>query len=327
MTRTSDSLKTTLVAVLAAGAFATSALAQPFPDPQASAPKALGQTTIVADFAVGNFLENLVVDGKAVIATDYVAKTLFRIDPATGNREAIARFERSIAGVAAYREGWIVTAPGETGPSVLFRVSRSGAVREALTLPAGVFSNGITPFGRDKFLIADSAGGGIWLANLRTGEVTNWVTDVRLTPAGPSSPFIPAANGVRVRNGYVYVSSMHRQMLLRARINRDGSAGPLETVAENVFLDDFAVARDGTVFGTTHIFDSVIRISPDGQVSTVADHSGGLRGPTSIVFGPRRHGVQSLYVTNNGQLYIQPPTGPESGRLVRVDLPAAQAVR
>jgi sugar lactone lactonase YvrE len=320
------SFRTALLGAIALAAAAT-ASAAPFPDPQANAPRALGQSEIVADFAVGNFLENLVVTASGdVIVTDFVAKTLWRIDPETGARTAFATFDRNIAGVVAYRGGYLVTSPSETG-SVVYFVSRAGAVSEFVALPAGVYSNGIAAFGGNRFLIADSAGGGVWLLNAGTRETTNWVRDERLTPAGASSPFIPAANGVRRQGGYVYVSSMHRQLLLRSRINRDGSAGPLETIAENVFLDDFAVGSDGVVFATTHVFDSVLRITPDGQVTTVADHSNGLRGPTSISFGPRRGGVQSFYVTNNGQLYIQPATGPETGRLVRIDLPTDLARR
>jgi sugar lactone lactonase YvrE len=300
---------------------ATSVQAAPFPDPQAAAPQSLAATQMVREYPIGTFLENLVVEGNFVIATDFVGKTLNRIDRRTGATKVIATLPNHAPGVAARRGGgYVLSGSTGDGKPVVFGVTAAGAVSILAELPQGAFPNGISNFDQDRYLVADSARGAIYLVNVRTGSVTTWVQDAILTSDGVVKPFIPGANGVRRHGNFVYISSMQRELLLRVPVQADGSAGAIQTVARNVFLDDFAVARDGTVYGTTHVFDSVIRIDTNGRVTTIANHDQGLRGPTSAFFGPEGNGNQVLYVTNNGQLYVQPETGPETGRLVRIDL-------
>lgn len=316
-------MKTFVKAIATASllALAGAATATPFPDPQAAAPQEIAAAQTVAEYPVGTFLENLIVEGDYVIATDYVAKALYRIDRRTGERTTIASLPNHAPGVAARRGGgYVVSGSTAEGQPVVFGVTRDGQVSVLANLPEGAFPNGISVFDRDRYVVADSARGAIYLVDIRNGAVSTWFQDAILTSDGVVQPFIPGANGVRRHGNYLYVSSMQRSLLLRLPINRDGSAGALETVASNVFLDDFAIARDGTVYGTTHIFDSVIRIRPDGGVTTVATAAQGLLGPTSAYFGPEGNGNQVLYVTNNGQLYVQPEGGPGTGRVVRIDL-------
>jgi sugar lactone lactonase YvrE len=319
---------TSLIAAVSLAALASSASATPFPNPQANAPQAIATTQVVAEYPVGTFLENLIVEGDYVIATDFVAKALYRINRRTGERTTIATLPNHAPGVAARPGGgYVLSGSTASGQPVVFGVTAAGAVSVLAQLPQGAFPNGITRFDGDRYVVADSARGAIYLVDAASGAVSTWFQDPILTSDGVVQPFIPGANGVRRHGNYIYVSSMQRQLLLRLPINRDGSAGAVETVARNVFLDDFAVARDGTVYGTTHVFDSVIRIRPSGDVTTIATHDQGLLGPTSAYFGPEGNGNQVLYVTNNGQLYVQPEGGPGTGRIVRIDLRRAHSAR
>jgi hypothetical protein len=318
----------TLIAAVSLFAVSGAALATPFPDPQAAAPEAIAQSRVVAEYPVGTFLENLIVEGNYVIATDFVAKALYRIDRRTGERTTIATLPNHAPGVAARPGGgYVLSGSTAEGQPVVFGVTREGTVSVLAQLPQGAFPNGISRFDGDRYLVADSARGAIYLVNTANGAVSTWFQDPILTSDGVVQPFIPGANGVRRHGNFIYVSSMQRQLLLRLPINRDGSAGAVQTVARNVFLDDFAIARDGTVYGTTHIFDSVIRIRPNGEVTTIATHDQGLLGPTSAYFGPEGNGNQVLYVTNNGQLYVQPAGGPGTGRVVRIDLRQRQTAQ
>jgi sugar lactone lactonase YvrE len=311
----------TFVAAVSLIAIAGPASATPFDDPQANGPQDIAATTIVSEYPVGTFLENLIVEGDTIVATDYVAKALYRINRTTGERTTIAQLPNHAPGVAARpKGGYVLTGATVEGKPVVFGVTKAGAVSVLAQLPEGAFPNGISRFDGDRYIVADSARGAIYLVDAAKGTVSTWFQDPILTSDGVVKPFIPGANGVRRHGKFVYVSSMQRELLLRVAINRNGSAGAVETVANSVFLDDFAVARDGTVYGTTHIFDSVVRIRPNGEVTTIATHDQGLLGPTSAYFGPEGNGNQVLYVTNNGQLYVQPAGGPGTGRIVRIDL-------
>lgn len=318
----------TLFAAVSLAAMAGTASATPFPDPQADAPKAIAATQVVAEYPVGTFLENLIIEGDYVIATDYVAKALYRIDRRTGERTVIATLPNHAPGVAARQGGgYILSGMSAESQPVVYGVNATGAVAVIARLPQGAFPNGITRFDGDRYLIADSARGAIYMVDAASGSVSTWYQDAALTSDGVVKPFIPGANGVRRQGEYIYVSSMQKELLLRIRVDRDGGAGAVKAIARDVFLDDFAVARDGTVYGTTHIFDSVIRIRPDGEVTTIATHDQGLLGPTSAAFGPEGDSNQVLYVTNNGQLYVQPDGGPGTGRIVRIDLGRTQDAR
>jgi sugar lactone lactonase YvrE len=309
-----------LIAATSLWALAASAQSAPFPDPQASAPREIAASSVIAEYPVGTFLENLVVEGDHVIATDYVAKALYRINKTTGDRTTIASLPNHAPGVASYRGGYLLSGSTAEGQPAVLQVDSKGQVRKLVDLPKGGFINGIAPFAGDRFLVADSGAGAIYLVDVALKTVATWLQDPILTSDGKFQPFIPGANGVRRKGDYVYIASMQKSLLLRVRISKDGAAGKIQTVANNVFIDDFAVAKDGTVYATTHIFDSVLRIRPNGRVTIIATREQGLLGPTSAYFGPEGNGNQVLYVTNNGQLYIQPEGGPGTGRLVRIDL-------
>jgi sugar lactone lactonase YvrE len=322
MTRTALSrsiLALPLAALIFAAPFARS---QPILDPQAAAPREIAPSKIVAEYPIGTFLENLLVEPSRILATDYVGKQLFAIDLKTGKSAVFATFPGHIGGIVARGNSYIVTGWTAEGRGVLYAVTQSGRPEVALMLPEGAFPNGIAKLDANRYLVTDSAQGVVYLADFRTSKPSHmvWLSHPTLTTDTKAKPLIPGANGIHRHGDYVYIAAMHQKTLLRAAVKSGGSAGPVETVAKNVFLDDFAVAGDGTVYGTTHVFDSVLRISPSGAVTVVADRTSGLRGPTAAAFGPATPKGHALYVTNNGQLYIQPPGGPETGRLVRIDL-------
>lgn len=325
MTHFASSLRSLLLGAVAATAL-SAAQAAPFADPRADAPRALGKATVVASFDVGNFLENLVVEGNEAIVTDYVAKTLFRVNLDTGARSTIAKFEGHIGALVSIGSGyWLVPGWTADGRAVVQTVDDRGRIAIVAHLPEGAFPNGATRLDNGTFLIGDSARGEIYRFDLKSAKVSTWLRHEVLAPVSVTTPMIPGVNGIRRHGGFVYAANMQRKTLSRIHIARDGSAGAIEPVADRVFIDDFAVGDDGTVYAATHLFDSVIKIEPGGAVTTVADHGSGLRGPTAVAFGPRRGRSLSLIVTNNGQLYIPPPSGPENGRLIRIDLQEKQA--
>lgn len=313
-------LRSTLLAAIAVLVTATAAHAAPFPDPQANAPVKLAAAKVVGEYPVGTFLENLVVEGNDIIATDLASNALYRINKTTGARRTIAQLPSPAAGIAPYNGGYVVTGASGDGQPAVLGVTRAGVVTKIVDLPRGGFLNGISPFDRNRFLVADSGAGAIYLVDVAKKSATVWFQDPILTSDGVFKPFIPGVNGVRRRGSYVYASSMQQQLLLRFPVNPDGTAGKFETIARNVALDDFAVTRDGTVYATTHIFDSVLKITPNGAITTVATHDQGLLGPTSTYFGTERGGEAVLYVTNNGQMYIPPAEGPGTARIVRIQL-------
>ena len=64
---------------------------------------------------------------------------------------------------------------------------------------------------------------------------------------------------------------------------------------------------DGNLYGATHVYNSVVRITPQRVVTVIADVSQGLAGSTAAAFGRNAEDRTVLYVTTNGGMSAPPP--------------------
>jgi sugar lactone lactonase YvrE len=85
-------------------------------------------------------------------------------------------------------------------------------------------------------------------------------------------------------------------------------------------IDDFAVDTEGNLYGATHVYNSVVRITPDRKITVIAGLEEGMAGSTATAFGKSSVGRNSLYVTTNGGMSSPPPGGIQPGRVVRIDV-------
>jgi hypothetical protein len=228
--------------------------------------------------------ENLTqtADGSIYI-TGLDDKVLYKVT--NGRLETFARFpdHAAIVGVAATGNDLVVTAftkpyrrpapPGaappaggtppaggppdfsDVGPEVLV-LDRTGKVTAAIPGEKGQAFNGIAAAGKGIYLIADTGASMLWRFNAATKQLEPWLRDV------------PRANGVKVHNGWAYVSTAAG--IQRAQIGADGRPGPLTMFAKDTRADDFAIAKDGTLYIPSSM--SVIKVSPNGQVSPFLDN-------------------------------------------------------
>lgn len=79
-----------------------------------------------------------------------------------------------------------------------------------------------------------------------------------------------------------------------------GEFGRPTVIAEGVPGDDFAVGIDGTLFVTTHPYDTVVSIAPDGGRGIVADERQHVVGATDAAFGRGPTDQATLYVATDG---------------------------
>ena len=65
-----------------------------------------------------------------------------------------------------------------------------------------------------------------------------------------------------------------------------------------MLLDDFTLDKAGNIYGATHIFDSVVKITPAGETTIIAQSDQGVAGSTSVNW---QHGSDViLLVSTNG---------------------------
>jgi sugar lactone lactonase YvrE len=275
----------------------------------------------VAELPPNTFLENLVVDAQGIAyVTSHVDGVVYRFRN-DGRLEVFARVPGKIAGIALQPpRGLLVAGADARGIATVFAVSSDGSVSVAGALPDAVFLNGMARLKDDAYLIADSYKGAIWRFDARSGRSTEWLAHPLLTRADTANP-TPAVNGLKVSGGKVWLSNTARQTLLSVDVDAQGRAGEPRVVRERINIDDFVVERDGTLYGTTHVYNSLVRIAPDGALSTVALAEQGMTGSTAVAFGRAPGERRKLYVTTNGGMFMPPPEGVQPARLVRVDLP------
>jgi sugar lactone lactonase YvrE len=191
-----------------------------------------------------------------------------------------------------------------------------GHARRLSALPEGAFANGIALDGHGHIIVADSFMGVLWQIPVKGGDAKTWLRSDLLLPRPLVGQF-PGANGLQRVADSVVVAVSDRSLLLQIPIEFDGSAGTPDILATTVPTDDFAVAPDGTLYLTTHPFNSVVRLSKNGQLSVVAGGMQHIFGPTSAAVGPDG----ALYVATDGGLYRPSPGVKPRARLVRLSPP------
>jgi hypothetical protein len=105
--------------------------------------------------------------------------------------------------------------------------------------PEVTFMNGcaVHPDGRE-LLVCESRSSRILSIDLQQPDKWSvWLEDDLI---GPGASRYPAANGIKVRGGFAYITVSARYLIVRAPIRADGSAGSVETVWRDLIGDDFA---------------------------------------------------------------------------------------
>ncbi len=286
-------------------------------------PEAIVPAKTVAEFPINTFLENIVIAQNGdIFLTSYEEGKVYHVTP-TGIVHEHAETGGNAAGIVCDRQGNLLVA-GSTSDKIpaIFCIDPTGKVERLMTLPDAIFLNGMTYLGADRYLIADSYKGAIWEIDSAQGTARIWLQHERLARSNAQHPF-PAANGLKIFEHVLYVSNTQRQQLIRIPLVGDGRPGSPEVVLTQVNLDDFALDVQGNLYGTTHVYNSVVRITPDSQLTVIAKAEQGVIGSTALAFGRTSTDNTAVYVTTNGGMSLPPATGVEPARVVRLEVGVA----
>jgi len=288
-----------MAALLAASASAP-ATARPVAQPTAP------RIETLASYPHGAFLENLTVDPDGTIVfTSYFAKALMVLRPGDAAR-VLVELPVHPVGVLQTKDGLIVTAhavPFTNAPAFLSSnqiliLGTDGTTQRTIKVPDARFLNGLVAVSTDKVLIADSVAGLIWALTPSTGALRPWLRDESLAADPAVSAFRPAANGLKINRGKLYVSNSSRGAIYRVALTSGGepSGAPTRFVAPGP-IDDFAFAGDGTIYAATH-GSKLLRITPDARVTEAMPD--GCDSCTSVaVTGPVKRPKLVVLTTGN----------------------------
>ena len=208
-----------------------------------------------------------------------------------------------VAGIALDHQGNVYVGVNSCSAAHLgiWKVTPDGQQSLLANLPEDLSGmaqpNGIA-YHRGWLYVADSFLGLVWRVHAdgqSPAEV--WSDDELLAHPSDPPPGIPGPNGLQIFDNEVYVSVSSRTHVVAIPINVDGSAGPAR-VHVALGFDDFAFDVKGNLYGTTNfVFNTVVRVKPDGKTKTLLTIDDGLDGPSAAAFGVGDD-EKTLYITN-----------------------------
>lgn len=207
--------------------------------------------------------------------------------------------EGATAGVIAVAaDGTLYMTSNGQQPGI-WRVTPAGRATKLVTLPTGAWPNGLD-FGPDGQLYTpDSSLAQVWRINPATGKAIVVLHDPRLA-ARRFIALAPGANGLRFAGHDMIVTVSDSTEVLKYRLADDGRFGAATRIASGIPGDGFAIGRDGSLFVTTHPYNSLVRIAPDGRRTIIADARQHVIGATDATFGTGPDDRDTLYVATDG---------------------------
>jgi hypothetical protein len=176
---------------------------------------------------------------------------------------------------------YVLYSTGEAALTGIWQLNPGSSTPKLIVpLPATSLGNGLALDAKTKTLYVADSTGTIWSAPEGGGTATVWASGPQFQPV-----HFLGANGLKIHNGSVWVSSTDGQDILQIPIESDGSAGPITTAVGGVpTIDDFNfVGKGNEIIAALDKDNEVVLVRPGGAPSTVLDASDGLEGPTSVV--------------------------------------------
>lgn len=206
-----------------------------------------------------------------------------------------------------------LTSHGET--SYIWHIDSAGNASKLATLPPGAWPNGLD-MGPDGMLYSpDSNLGLIWRIDPKTGTFSAAVRDKSLL-ARTFVSLAPGANGLHFKGQDMIVTVSDRTTVLKYTLNQQGKFGSAALVATGIPGDDFAIGKDGSLFVTTHPYNTLVRVSPGGERTIIGKEAQHIIGATDAAFGKTATDSNTLYVVTDGGAFTGGPN--TRGELVAV---------
>lgn len=275
-------------------------------------------SNIIKKFNRFDFLESVVsaADG-TLYATQLFQGIIYKIED--GKHSELIDIDGKVVGLTMMdKDNLIVTGADDQDRAIVLQVNvDTGETTTITTIPEAMLLNGVTKLDDHFLLIADSFKGVIWKVDVRDGAASIWLEHELL-----SSPSLenksPGANGIKIYKDAAYISNTGKMMLVKVPFAENNSAGTPEVVQENVFIDDFTMDNEGNFFAATHIYDSVVKITPEGKVTIIAQIDQGVSGCTCVTLQDSTS--KTLLVSTNGGILKPEPCNVVPAKIVQLKL-------
>lgn len=215
------------------------------------------------------------------------------------------------------------------------------STRQVATMPnttMGADGLAALPGYSDTVLVADMYAALVWAVNITTGTTKIFAQVPEMAQIHNRTNM--GINGIRVFRGHLYFTNSDLQTVYRVPLDGCGAGVDAESRAEMVanltslspvFIDDFTIGRDGTLWVTSSGPQNVVvAVRPNGQggfrepvVAAGAINSTAVQGDVGAAFGRGPSDRDVLYVVTNGGLWGAGlglnQTATEPGKVAAVD--------
>ncbi|KXJ90371.1 hypothetical protein Micbo1qcDRAFT_226279 [Microdochium bolleyi] len=328
------------------------AIAAPAAQPPSQAPA----YRVVAQLAANNtFLENLAFrrNGDMLVTQNINSPALYIVKQpfaATGQAELtllhkFADADGALGIVQVAPDHFVVAtskwdgitpvAESETLQYVKLKPDGSGVAESGFVgrYPEAGLLNGAIALGdcHGSILVADSVLGLVYKINPFTGASATAVEVPEMKASDPNAALQLGANGIKIRDGYLYWSNSNTRKIHRVAIDKKTGAAregaKVETVAsfpDIKIIDDFGIdPRDGSIYVAAMFDNEILLVRADGSTAVALGRPSELTvaGPTALAFGVTKHDSHILYATTNGGM-VAPVNGTviEPGKVITIDV-------
>lgn len=264
------------------------------------------------DAAAYELPEGLFVDGDEAVVGFAFTGAIERIALADGARTPFAATPPPpantsfVTGITQDDAGRVYAAVVSFTPELQAGIYRADAEGGDATLwasdPAMVFPNGFAWDDEGRLFVSDSVGG---ISRIEAdGTIEPWFSDPQLAgdpmACGQDAAFTVGPNGIAWTSDALWVASSDQGILATVAIDDTGAAGALELVVgpdcDLGGIDGITLDEDGSVIAAINRQDRIVRITADGDVTTIVEGEP-LAFPATVEFGGSGDD-RALYVTN-----------------------------
>ena len=283
-------------------------------DAQEASPVAGAAAHFIAHFdaTAGELSEGVAVaaDGTVYSAFSPLGQ-LVRLGPGDGQYEVVATVagvqegDVGMLGLAVDTDGSVYAGVTSTNPEAngVWRIDPDTGVAERVpgTEQIGL-PNGIAFAADGTMYVTDTIVGAVWIVP-PDGSAEQWLQHALLEGDGSLGSFPVGANGIALdaAGDTLYVAVTEQGTVATIPIAADGSAGApdvlveLGTAAEPMLPDGITFDAAGNLYIAAPSMNSVVRMTPEGTVATVATAGDGLDGPASVAVDDA---AGRLYISN-----------------------------
>lgn len=304
-----------------------------------SATRFPNSTHTIYEFPKGNYIENLAVRANGqILVNPLTLPQLWLVDPhLPGEGFIVHNFSEilGLSGIVEYQPDvfavltgnfsietgdpgagtwaiWSIDLGGVHVTSNASTIEQPPQVSKIVDIPEATFLNGLSVLSgseQQHLIVGDVKTGEIYSVDVDTGEYAVVINNTYTSPATVYAFGAAATDGIKVRDeGVLYFSNFGQGTLISVPLNQaDGRpVGDFKTVATILTpedqWDDFTFDCDGNVWMTAGGANTIQKISPEGEVETIAGNlnSTAIAEPTSTKFGRRENDADVLYVTTAG---------------------------